>query len=558
MYARILICMLAGLWSHQALADELFVGEGEAHSTIGSALAVAARGDVVSIRAGQYAESLETTAPGVTLRGVPAGAEVVVTHAGRVLRISHPDTTVEGIVFDGQFGDRDAVQIRDEGNNTILRRVEVRNSGRDCIDMGRPSDILIEDSLVHHCLQSSAPECAEPGCREDAHGITGSPRANVTLRGTEIHTVSGDAIQFDPTRSDPGWTGLLVEDCRIWVGPLPAAIGGYAAGVVPGENALDTKTSDDTVDPADVTIRDTVVYGWRGGLISNMAAFNLKENVRVSVERVTVHDTEIAFRLRGRTAARPRGAQVKLVNTVVYDVDTAVRYEDGIEVVQMDHVTLGAEVGRIFDDQSEAGRIEARNTLVLGAELPPQLAEGSNLAVGGEAFVDAAVHDYHLALGSPAVDAGEALEDVVEDREGRIRPVGDGWDIGAYERPCEPPCEMAMDDGGVPPAMDGGILPSPDGMVSAPDGAMPTPDAGAPAEDAETSNADMRAPAEDTMAPAEDGGVPAEDAASTPSSGETDEGGCAANGRDQGSGAWWALLCIVLARRRRGARCQRP
>jgi hypothetical protein len=43
--------------------------------------------------------------------------------------------------------------------------------------------------------------------------------------------------------------------------------------------------------------------------------------------------------------------------------------------------------------------------------------------------------DFHLGLGSPAINVGETLASVAVDFEGRSRPQGGAYDIGAYERP---------------------------------------------------------------------------------------------------------------------------
>jgi len=48
-------------------------------------------------------------------------------------------------------------------------------------------------------------------------------------------------------------------------------------------------------------------------------------------------------------------------------------------------------------------------------------------------FVDPASADFHLTADSPAVDAGDGNQAVVEDAEANERPAGDGTDIGAYE-----------------------------------------------------------------------------------------------------------------------------
>ena len=113
---------------------------------------------------------------------------------------------------------------------------------------------------------------------------------------------------------------------RIWLAPLAAAENGFPAGTVPGENAIDTKASS-SLPRATLIIRDTTASGFRGGLISNMAAFNLKENVAVTVDGVTVYDSEIAFRLRGPGTSTTGGAWVTVKNAVVYDTTVAFRYE---------------------------------------------------------------------------------------------------------------------------------------------------------------------------------------------------------------------------------------
>jgi len=50
-------------------------------------------------------------------------------------------------------------------------------------------------------------------------------------------------------------------------------------------------------------------------------------------------------------------------------------------------------------------------------------------------IVDAALHDFHLAPSSPAIDKGTDLSatGIASDFDGVCRPQGRGWDIGAYE-----------------------------------------------------------------------------------------------------------------------------
>jgi hypothetical protein len=281
--------------------------------------------------------------------------------------------------------------------------------------------VLIENSLIHHALNSA-------NGRTDAHGIVGGAIQRLTVRNTEIHTFSGDAIQVDAGRSAPGWNDVVIEGCRFWLQPLAAAENGFPAGTVPGENAIDTKASQ-AHPRARITIRNTEAWGFRWPTAGdNIAAFNLKENVDAVVDRVTARDSEIAFRVRGPAA-------VRVQNAVVYNDDVAVRYEDNIQNLRIWNSTIGGGVAQAFRaaSASPAG-VDVRNVLVLASALPREAAHASNLAVNGSAFIDAGSHDYQLAGSSPAIDSGVTLSDVETDRMGTTRPQGTAYDIGAFER----------------------------------------------------------------------------------------------------------------------------
>jgi hypothetical protein len=403
-------------------------GNGSASSPFGriqDAIAAAQPGDAVVIGPGTFAENLRsvragTAAQPIVVRAANGRGSTFVTALGRVLTIGHAYITLEGLVFDGQYGADDLMRVATAATGFILRDCEVRRSGHDAVDMGAVQDVLIENSLIHHALNST-------NGRTDAHGIVAAAAHRLTVRNTEIHTFSGDAIQLDPARSSPGWSDLVIDGCRFWLAPLPSAANGFPAGAVPGENALDTK-ADPAFPRARVTITNTEAWGFKGS-ISNMAAFNLKENIDATVDRVTVFGSEIAFRLRGP-------ASVRVQNAVVHDVDVAFRYEDNISNLRLWNNTLGSGITKAFvAAAATAGGLDVRNLLVLGASLPSEASGPSNRAVSASAFVDAAAHDYQLAPGSPALDSGVPIAEVTTDRAGTPRPQGAAYDAGAYERP---------------------------------------------------------------------------------------------------------------------------
>jgi hypothetical protein len=393
----------------------------EPFGRIQQALDAARPGDVVSIRPGVYIETLRTVRDGaygapIVVRGVPGA--VIVTARDTVLTIEHAHHVFDGIIFDAQYAQNDAVKVRTAAHYLVLRRLEIRRSTRDCVDMASPHDVLIERSLIHHCLNAAAG-------RTDAHAVVAGAIQNLTIRDSEFHTFSGDGLQLDPARAAPGWNHVTLERCVFWLRPLEEPENGFGVGVVPGENAVDTKTSTSS-GRGSITIRDTVASGFRSPLVRHMAAFNLKELVHAVIDRVTVTDSEIAFRLRGP-------ALVDIQNAVVDRVDIAVRYEDNIERIHLWNSTFG-RVGRAFH-RAEAFKdaFHTRNLLFLADELPEEVTGPGNLAVGPQAFRDAERGDYRLAAGSPAVDAGAQIN-VVVDRDGIRRPYGAGYDVGAFER----------------------------------------------------------------------------------------------------------------------------
>ena len=427
------VALLLSVFGSPAAAADWHVaangsGTGTAASPFGriqDAIAAAQPGDVVLVGPGTFTERLTSVRSGgaqlpITIRTREGRGTVIVTASGRVLTVAHPYFVVEGLVLDGQFGSDDLVRITGAATGFTLRNSEVRRTTNDAIDMGAVSDVLIEGSLIHHALNAA-------GGRTDAHGIAAGAAQRLTIRNTEVHTFSGDAFQIDPGRSAPGWNNVLIEGCRFWLQPLPAAVNGFPAGAVPGENAIDTKVGAGLPRP-NLTIRNTEAYGFRAGLIGNMAAFNIKENVNAVLDGITVHSSEIAFRLRFP-------ATVRVQNAVIYDVSYGVRYEDGIQGIRFLNSTFGSGVTEAFRAASSATSVlDVQNVAFLATSKPAQASGESNLAVTAAAFVDVAKHNYQLSAGSSAADRGISLPDVTTDRQGTKRPQGQAYDVGAYER----------------------------------------------------------------------------------------------------------------------------
>jgi hypothetical protein len=132
---------------------------------------------------------------------------------------------------------------------------------------------------------------------------------------------------------------VVIDDCRLWTGPLPADAAGFKAGERPGENGVDTKTRADGP-RCELVIQNCYVHGWnQPAQIGNCAALNLKENVDAVVASCVFSDNEIALRLRG---PGPRGgARVTITDCAAYQCATGIRAEDKITELIVSGLAFG-------------------------------------------------------------------------------------------------------------------------------------------------------------------------------------------------------------------------
>lgn len=411
---------------------------------IQDALDVAVAGDVVHVAPGSYAPIATvvdgTDAAPITVVGEPAG-QAVVQGDGTALLARHPRHTFQGLVFDGAYGAGDAIDA-DGADFMELLDVEIRRAGGDCIDLHTTEGVLVANASIHHCVLDDG------GVPGEAHGLVGDQMIDVELRDTQIFLVSGDAVQTSAPRL--AWSDLRIRRCLIWAGALDEDAGTIPAGTMIGRSALSTRVGkllDGAGAPPRVEVEDTIAWGYRGGG-AEQAVFDLKEDVDASIDRVTVYDSGVAFDLQ-------RPARVRIQTAVIYDVDAAVRYADGLASASILASTVGGDVAEAFVDGGGDPPVDLRveNLLVLGDALPDEATGGrANLAVDASVFVDAARHDYHLVAGSEPIDAGVEIDGVTLDRDGIFRPVGNALDVGAYEwdgdAPPPPPPDTDGDSSG--------------------------------------------------------------------------------------------------------------
>lgn len=81
---------------------------------------------------------------------------------------------------------------------------------------------------------------------------------------------------------------------------------------------------------------------------------------------------------------------------------------------------------------SDGASLIGDNNIIYQSQNPDQ--PGSHDLIGVDPLlIDLANNDFHLQENSPAIDAGQLRSEVTRDLEGKPRPQGAGYDIGAYE-----------------------------------------------------------------------------------------------------------------------------
>jgi ferric-dicitrate binding protein FerR (iron transport regulator) len=400
--------------------------------TLQDALQAAAAGTCILVHDGLYRESLVTVRGGEgESRRIVVRAEhprrAVVSSPDGALRIAHPWIVVEGLVIDGESGPSDAVIVDTAGDHAALHDLEVRNAGRDGIDLRSPRDVLVEGCWIHDAY------AAPP---HTAHGIVTFAVAGLTVRDTEVHHCSGSGILLMQEGDDPlrSWDAVTIERCAVWTAPLTQPRPGVPAGVAPGVAAVVAQRGPGSP-PGRLTIRASRFHGWGGSAGTAEAAVRLRGTVSALLDGNRVYDNAVGVWIDdgGSAGLRP-AVSLTAAGNVFHGNGTAILCGGPVELTGLFwNNTFGLGHRQALRFGAPPARVEFLNNLFVGADVPVEARGPSNLRVPGEAVVSAREHDYRPAAGSPAVEAGVDIPQAGRDVRGVPRPPGARPDVGAFQ-----------------------------------------------------------------------------------------------------------------------------
>ncbi len=260
-------------------------------------------------------------------------------------------------------------------------------------------DHLVEGNEIWGTIQYH-PNWINPPSSVDADGIRFFG-AGHTFKGNHIHDITFD----DPENIDPHM------DCFQTWGP--------AYNIVFEQNLCEN-----------LEYQGPVEYG-KGFMIEEknppVRDLVVKNNIIQSFNHLTVYDSENVMILNNTFSsdlsssvevtgiAMINSPNATIRNNILYD-----NYHFNIKILGSSQTGLNAGYNLVYRSDGQPP---------LGSPMPDDLWNVNPL------FVDATNNDFHLQVWSPAIDSGIILAEVNDDFDGNPRPLGEGFDIGAYENP---------------------------------------------------------------------------------------------------------------------------
>ncbi|MEN6435997.1 MAG: choice-of-anchor Q domain-containing protein, partial [Anaerolineaceae bacterium] len=287
---------------------------------------------------------------------------------------------------------------------------------------GLTHDSLIENNYVYNIVASSGlGQCIDldgAGNVEWRHTVRGNTVVNCSYMGIQLENIFASTIENNVIRGGRAGIGIINYNSNV----------GCAVG---GENNQYGDTNGDKNCKGDITnniIRQNVIttssyWGAGYGGILNWDAGGLKILGNTIYSPSSSSNAGINFQ---GTAANTKEGSI-IGNIVMNGNGTAVCAQDFASFSSIsNNLTFRTNSTKSY------GLGSGCSTTYSVAEFQSLTGKGQNSAFGDPLFVNASGNDLHPTSGSPSVDAGVNLG-TSTDIEGKNRPAGSTYDIGAYE-----------------------------------------------------------------------------------------------------------------------------
>jgi parallel beta-helix repeat protein len=260
---------------------------------------------------------------------------------------------------------------------------------------------------------------------------------HITVRNNKVHNTGGEIMRVTDNSHDILFEGNEVYDGGLLGGAngegfYIGTTGDHSYNVTIKNNIVhDTKSEGIELKAGvhDVTIEGNTVTKSNNGIVP-AAGIEISESTGWAPDPNIVVRNNVVFNPGSQSHGIRAGAGCTIYNNIVYGLSA------GKFAVQVNNFGADTDTRRIYNNTFDVPSAQAVSLGGGTTDIKNNIGPSSpnNIITSQAYYVNAANRDYHLVAGSEPVDAGADLSSIVPvDKDGKVRPSGTSFDMGAYE-----------------------------------------------------------------------------------------------------------------------------